>query len=199
MAQRAGKPRSYREHATYVYLFSGVGHCARCGGPLWANSAGGGKYFYYRCAAQRRGEVCDDAGIGCRIEQVEAPVAEALRRMRLPEQWQDRIQELAGEQSRADRQLEQREHWQAEIDRAKSGFRVGLLDEAEAFEMKRRAEEEQVALAPLDEMTCGGADRVLAQMAHRWDSLTQQERHEAVRVIIKERQRRRARGRGGWA
>ena len=50
--------------------------------------------------------------------------------------------------------------------------------------MKRGAEAELEALAPLDAQSCHGAGRVLTDMADAWDSLTRQERHEAVCITI---------------
>jgi site-specific DNA recombinase len=61
--ERARRPRVYARRPPHPYMLGGIAFCVRCGGPLWANSTGRGTYHYYRCAADRRGEICDDGGV----------------------------------------------------------------------------------------------------------------------------------------
>ena len=184
IAARARKPRSYSQRPPYPYLIAGIAYCASCGGPLWANSAAGGRYHYYRCPAGSRGEVCIDDGISSRIDGPESVLAEMFERMRLPETWQERVRELTFRDEDKDAIEKQERYWQRQIMRAKEGFRAELLTAAEATAMKREAEDHLRELESLQSSVAIASAPILTDMCEAWPLLTQEERREAIRITL---------------
>ena len=184
IAVRARKPRSYSQRPPFPYLISGIAHCASCGGSLWANGTGDGRYHYYRCAARQRGEVCVDDGMSTAIGGPEGTLTEMFEQMRLPDTWQERVRVLTLEDHDQDAVEEQERYWQRQIMRAKEGFRAELLTTTEATTMKREAEDQLRELESLQSSVAIASAPILTDMCEAWPLLTQEERREAIRITL---------------
>ncbi|HUX85919.1 MAG TPA: recombinase family protein [Chloroflexota bacterium] len=184
IAVRARKPRSYSQRPPFPYLIAGIAHCASCGGSLWANGTNDGRYRYYRCAARQHGEVCVDGGISTAIGGPEAVLAEMFEHMRLPETWQERVRVLTLQDEDQDSIQEQERYWQRQVVRAKEGFRAELLDATQASAMKREAEDHLRELQSLQSSVAIASAPILTDMCEAWPLLTQEERRDAIRIIL---------------
>jgi site-specific DNA recombinase len=184
IATRSRKPRSFSPTSHFPYLVAGIASCASCGGPLWANSAAGGRYHYYRCAARSRGEVCPDDGVGTRVDLPEGLIGDMFRRMRLPVAWQERVRVLTLQNDHQESRDSQTRFWEREIARAKEGFRADLLTAQEAARMKCEAEERLRELEPLRSMRAVAAAPILTDMCEAWPLLSPDERRDAARIML---------------
>ena len=182
--ERARRPRVHARRPPHPYLLAGIAFCIRCGGPLWANSAAGGAYHYYRCAADRRGELCDDGGLSARVESPDGALARMFEAMRLPPRWQERVCELTHETTDIESTEEQRRYWADQVKRAKDGFKVGLLDLSEAEEMKRESEMHLRRLEAFSTSAAIEVAPVLTDICEAWPQFTAEERRAAARITL---------------
>ncbi|HEY77159.1 MAG TPA: recombinase family protein, partial [Thermoflexia bacterium] len=90
--QRRTAPRTYQPKYQ-VYLLNGIATCDLCGRKLRAQGAKSGRY--YREVSRQRGFTdCPVAGRGVRTEVIDRQVGTIFRSLRLPPDWQERLEEL---------------------------------------------------------------------------------------------------------
>lgn len=163
------------------YLAGGLGRCTVCRGPLWANSTRSG--FYYRCAARRRGEQCARQDRGVRADRIEASLDTLFQQIELPPDWREYVAEASAAPV-APASSNDRARWRAQIQRAKTGFMAGVLDTAEAAQLKREAEDQLArAVDPTTEAVLD-AGEALTSLRDVWPGMTPAERRDAVRAAL---------------
>ena len=126
--RRAWRPQMYGARPSRPYLLSGVGFCADCGSPLWANTTSGGRHNYYRCASRSRGDECLSEGASCRAEIPEGDVSSLFARLELPLEWRERMRELVAEGSPVADLERERRRLLDKIARVQRGLVDGVLD-----------------------------------------------------------------------
>lgn len=92
-AGRGGPRRADR-----AYLLAGLAVCADCGTPLVCQTQtnpGKAEIQQYRCSADRRGFACSSRRRMVAARRVDDQVSELVSRLRLPEDWRARLEELA--------------------------------------------------------------------------------------------------------
>ena len=100
--QRRAAPRTYQPKYR-VYLLNGIAVCDICGRKLRAQGGKSGKY--YREMSRARGYLdCPAAKKGTRSETVEKQVGHVFRTLRLPVDWQSRLEQLLAENDDLGRQ-----------------------------------------------------------------------------------------------
>ena len=180
--RRARRPRSYASRSPYPYFLSGIGVCAECGGPLWGMPGSRTSTHYYRCAANRRGEECVAQGIGARATAIDDALGGLLAQLTLPDAWQAAVRDawehlvLPSDAERA--------HWQDQARRAAEGYKLGLLDEAEAVAMKEQADIALSTMQPTDLEPALGAGELWTDLRSAWPGMTATERRDAVRITL---------------
>lgn len=95
-AGRGGPRRGDR-----VYLLQALGVCAHCGLPLVCEThtnKGKADLAQYRCNADRRGFACGSPRRYVAAHRIDPQVDALIARLRLPENWRERLQELAEHQ-----------------------------------------------------------------------------------------------------
>ncbi len=184
ISEKARCSRAYsRRPKRPYYLAGGLGFCAHCSEPLWANSSPRG-YDYYRCASRRRGSLCDYAEVGIRADKVEGELDGLFSSLRLPDGWREYV--IARTEQPADEASEaERHYWERQIARAKDGFRAGILDEADAVAMRADAERQLHTLAPPPDADGAlAAGDFLGAVGEIWPAMTAIERRDAVRTAL---------------
>jgi hypothetical protein len=76
-----------------VYLLHRVCFCCYCRLPLYMNR--NEERSYYLDSARNRGKDCPDVGRGVPMDLIDQQVAELVSRLRLLDDWRDRLEELA--------------------------------------------------------------------------------------------------------
>ncbi len=105
--------------------------------------------------------------------------------LELPDAWQDRVADLVEQDSRSvDRKVERR-RWEQRIARVRQGLIDGLLDTATT---KKAITEAEAALAKLSETPHASiaAGSMLTDIGELWPHMTDEERHQLVRLILNE-------------
>lgn len=92
-AQHRSRTRSFTARPKRTYLLQRVAHCAACNRPLRMQYASG--YGYYKEVSQQRGLTCDYAKLSVRMDRADRQVLDLLKGLRLPDNWQRAIEQLA--------------------------------------------------------------------------------------------------------
>lgn len=174
---RAAYPQ--RPATRRVYLLAGVGRCALCSGPLWANSSR--SYHYYRCAASARGEQCT-VRAGVLADGLEEQVGQMFRRMDLPDDWQDLVYRMAAGGPDEGAIEMQREALLAKKKRIQNLYIGGMMDEAD---VRRELVEVQEAIGSLPARASAVSDCEWAlNIPEMWPDMAQDERRDLVLATI---------------
>ena len=146
--ERARKPQVFAARPRRPYLLAGIGVCAGCGSPIWANTTGYGRNSYYRCASRSRGGNCAQGS--CRSERPESEIDALFGRLELPELWRERVAELSEEASMKGEVEAERRKLQEKIRRIQQGLVDGVLDNESANRAIRDARAVLVSLPAED-------------------------------------------------
>ncbi|MBP8973537.1 MAG: hypothetical protein KBH93_06640 [Anaerolineae bacterium] len=90
-----------------------------------------GEHRYYRHTAAVRGYECSVPGKVVRADVMEEQWTDIISAIRLPEDWKQRIEELAGDGDQRQRILREREEVQEKLRRLKLMYRDLLIDDTE--------------------------------------------------------------------
>lgn len=181
--ERARRPQVFGARPTRVYMLAGVSVCSVCGSPLWANSTGGGRNCYYRCASRNRGDACADRTTGCRAEVPEGEVSGLFSHLELPNAWRNRVETLVrcdddGRDVERERcRLEER------IRRVKQGLIDGVLDNKTAKAAVREADA-AIHTLPNKNGAPVQAGEALTDIRQLWPHMTAEERRDLVRLVL---------------
>src|SRR5690606_15028907 len=93
-ARRRRKRRAFGQRKR-TYMLTGIARCPECGLTLRGQS-GGNDTRYYRHRPEARGYDCASPGRYIRADVLEPMWSDIMSRIRLPEDWRQRIEELAG-------------------------------------------------------------------------------------------------------
>jgi hypothetical protein len=185
--QRRRAPRTYQPKYR-VYLLNGIVTCDVCGRKLRAQGSAGIKY--YREMSRARGFLdCPVAGQGVRSKVVEDQVGAIFRRLRLPPDWQERLEELMGDDD--DRQTidNRRARLTQERRRLKEMKIRGEFDDGpDIYEREQaRIRRELAELpAPADVETIQRAATYLEELAQVWDDADDVDRRDLARLALRE-------------
>ncbi len=175
----------YGARPARAYLLSGVGVCADCASPLWANTTGGGLHNYYRCASRSRGDECASNGASCRAEMPEANVDALFAGLELPSGWRQRVRELVATGNPVPDLERDRSRLQAKIARVRQGLLDGVLDNETAKMAIREAEAALAALPNRDGLEISGCEP-LTDIHELWPRMTGEGRRDLVRLVLAE-------------
>ncbi len=180
---RARKPQVYGARPKRPYLLSGIGCCAACGSPLWANTINGGAHNYYRCASRQRGDACRDGRVGQRADPVEAHIHGLFSQLTLPSAWQDRVAELARQDDAPLDVESERKRLAAKLVRIRQGLIDGVLENDEAKAATQEVEAALAALQPQNQEAVR-AGQVLTDVRELWPLMAETERRDLVRLVL---------------
>lgn len=185
--QRRGAPRTYQPKYR-VYLLNGIAACDVCGRKLRAQGAVSGKY--YREMSWQRGYVdCPNGSKGVRAEVVERQVGAIFRRLRLPEDWQERLARLLETEEERQTLENRRARLIAERRRLKEmRIRGEFEEDADIYEREQARIERELAELPgeSDLAAIERAARMLEELAEVWDSAEEADRRDLLRIALRE-------------
>ncbi len=185
--QRRGAPRTYQPKYR-VYLLNGIATCDACGRKLRAQGAKSGSY--YREMSRARGFVdCPSAKRGVRSHVVEEQVGAIFRRLRLPPDWQARLEELLDQDDDRPTLESRRARLIAERRRLKEQYIRGDFDEDTDIyerELNRIRRELAELPAPADLETIQRAATTLEELAQVWDEADPADRRDLLRLALRE-------------
>ncbi|MBC7252011.1 MAG: recombinase family protein, partial [Anaerolineae bacterium] len=185
--QRRGAPRTYQPKYR-VYLLNGIATCAVCGRKLRAQGAKAGSY--YREMSRDRGFTdCPAASSGVRAEVIERQVGAIFRRLRLPHDWQSRLEELLAQDDDRPTLESRRARLIAERRRLKEQYIRGDFDEDIDLyqrELNRIRRELAELPAPADLDTIRRAAATLEELAQVWDEADPADRRDLLRLALRQ-------------
>ncbi len=164
-----------------VYPLTGVAQCARCGGRMRGAYISGRRY--YRDPARQQGRECDQRMV--RADDAEEALGDFLRRLSLPDDWQERV--LALIQARAGKRQDvarERARIEGQLERLKRLFVLGDLSE-QAYRAERDRLRAQLAtLIPPALPDLEKAAELLRDFGAIWDAATPRERRQIVHTLL---------------
>ncbi len=181
--ERARKPQVFGARPRRPYLLTGVGICAACGSPLWANTTGHGRNSYYRCSARSRGEDCSDGNGSCRSELPERQIDILFARLVLPHSWRQRVEDLAAERQPEVNITLERGRLEDKIKRVQQGLLDGVLDNETAKDAIREAQAALAVMVTPDVMPVRAGER-LTDIRELWPQMNMDERSGFVKLVL---------------
>lgn len=189
-AASAARPghRAPRAQTVGAFYLSGIGVHSECGNAVWANGKRDGRSVY-RCSARAQGRPdaqCTTA-TAPRVP-VDAEVSRLFEQLVLPQDWRDRVDEArrkqAGEQ--ADPDGERR----AQLETRRANVQRAILDELVPYELAAKT------IRDLDAQIAALTVRRLPRRVHLagerllsihelWPRMTDEERQECVRLVLR--------------
>lgn len=187
---RSGRRRlgqALREHTARTYLLRGLARCVQCGHVMWCTPGSSGRSRRYRDASRLKQQRCSTRFESVDAELLEAQVARLVCQMRLPADWQRRLDEML---AAAPDQLEaqaRRRSIRARMERLQELRLDGDISRVryESERAKLRAELEAVD-ALLGAARSEVPTEVLQGLAGAWPVATEEERAELVSLVFEE-------------
>lgn len=177
------KGRASRKHD---HLLQSLLFCCHCGLVLHseASSNEGAEYGYYRDSAGKKGQSCPVAGRRVRAEVMDDQVEKLVRQLRMPDDWQDRILELANHRQERDQADRQRQQLKAKLRRLRELYIEGDFDRPEYDRRKAELQVQLDALQLPEQPDVIRAGEYLTTLAGLWDKGTVAQRHRLLQGMI---------------
>jgi len=186
MRKRRSGSRTYQ--ASYrTYLLNGIAVCDICGRRLRAQATRSNRY--YREMSRARGHLdCPQAQVGTAAGPVEQQVGAVFRHLRLPDDWQQRLEVLLDRSEEQEALENRRARLLAERRRLHELYVRGYLgDDMSLYEREtQRIQRELERLPTTDLESIQWAASTLESMAQVWDAATLEEQRDLVRLALRE-------------
>ena len=185
--RRRGHIRSYQNDKE-TYLLNAISACSLCGRSLRAQKTKTGRY--YREMSGARGFVdCPNAQKGVNAETVEAQIEAIVRRLSLPADWKDELDELLAQEETVDFAVlnNRRARLLAEKKRLRDLYIAGFYaDDLEAFKAAMAPIQKELDNLPtVDYRTLEEAATTLAAIDEVWDEAEMIEKRDIIRLIFR--------------
>ena len=184
-ARRRTKPRALGQKKR-VYVLSGIARCHICGLTLRCQATKSGEQWrYYRHTAGDRGYECDVPDKMIRADKLEDQWSEIVSRIKLPAEWQQRVEELAGNAEERAAIIRAREAVQEKLRRLANLYRDLLIDEDEYRESLDKLQNQLSTLIVPDKQKVIQAGNYLESVRPLWVAATLTEKREITRILLK--------------
>jgi hypothetical protein len=181
-AGRRNRARSMGE-TRRVYVLSGIARCSECELTLRCMSSKNQRY--YRHTAHERGYDCSVPGTTVRAEVLEEQWADIISAVILPEDWRQRIEELAGNADQREAILKERAMIQEKLRRLKMMYRDLLIGDAEYRSTVDQLQTKLASLVLPNSPHVVRAGEYLEQLGMLWARATLEEQREVTRMLLK--------------
>ncbi|MFC2029728.1 recombinase family protein [Chloroflexota bacterium] len=180
---RAEKHGPYTTAQKNFCLLQRVVRCWECKRRLhmYADVKHGGTY--YRDPAGLLDHDCVHKGRALGTYTIDREVASTIRRLKLPENWKDRILTEANYQDHRRKVQDRQNALRARLKRLKYLYIEGDINTQQYESQKKEALEEIASLQMPDDSTIIEAGQVLESLASLWDELTPREKQEMIRSM----------------
>ncbi len=169
-------------------LLQGLVVCSYCGRRLNIQTPKNCATYYRENSHHRGYHDCPYIGQSVRAEVIDAQVAELIRSIRLPENWEPIVRQMLHEQrDQVDPEAERKEV-RGQLRLMRENYERGLYEGEEyQYWQKVSALKEKLALLErVPEPAINRAAQTLLDLSTTWESTTQEERRDLVHVMIQE-------------
>lgn len=180
--QRATKRK--RAPVKHDYLLKSLVFCWHCRSLLYCETVDG-RYQYYRDSALRRGVVCAVVDRSVRVEVIDGQVGAIVERLRLPEDWQARIIEVANHRQEQDQVERERGRLQERLGRLRFLYLEGDFDEAEYRRRKADLQGQLSALREPEQAAIVKAGEYLDTLGGLWGRATLTQKRQLLQGMLK--------------
>ena len=164
------------------YLLHRVVFCHECEQVMYADPGKWG--LYWRDSARFRGIDCPVAGRGVKMERLDVHVAELVRRLRLPDDWRERLAEIAEHREEQENLEGKRNYLRGRLRRLREVYIDGDLDRAD-YERRRAKLQAQLDALQVPEVNeIEEAGETLETLADAWDGAPVRLQRSMLRCIF---------------
>ena len=181
-----GGPRSGR-----IYLLSQLAVCSHCGLHLVAQCSGGpkstgGKTWveYYYCPSRRRSIDCPSQSRFLRVEELDAQIADLVKRLQLPLDWRDRLEELAEHHEEQENIEGKRRYLKSKLRRLRDLYLEGDYSKPEYDRQKAELQTQLDSLRTPEQPEVEHAGETLESLGAQWAGALKKYQREMLRVIF---------------
>ena len=173
--------------ASGVYLLQKVARCVHCGGIMhmeYKKTRGQYRYQYYRCPAAVNGLPCAVAGKTVPMDVIDDQVGELVKRLQLPDDWRERLAELAGHQEDREQVESKRRYIEGKLRRLREVYVDGDLSRGEYDRRRAMLKAELDTLQVPDTPEIEQAGETLESLGQEWASAPKRYQRDMLRVIF---------------
>lgn len=184
-SRRRNKPRALGGKKR-VYLFAGLARCHLCSLTLRCMATQSkGKWRYYRHIPDVRGYECTAPNQLIRADQLEAQWSEIITQIRLPQDWRQRIEQLATDADEWATAKKERTAAEEQLRRLTHLYRDLLIEEIEFRQERERLTRKIDSLTIPDSQEMVEAAHYLENLGLLWAAATQEEQRDITRMMLK--------------
>ncbi len=171
-----------------INLLQGLVVCSHCGRRLHIQTPKNCATYYRENSHHRGYHDCPFIGQSVRAEVIDAQVADLIRSIHLPDNWEPIVRQMLNEQrAQVDPEAERKEIRSA-LRLLRDNYEHGLYEEEEyQYWQKVSTLKEKLALLErTPEPAINQAGKMLLDLRETWENTTQEERKDLVHVMIQE-------------
>src|SRR4030042_1454275 len=171
-----------------INLLQGLVVCSHCGSRLHIQTPKNCATYYREDSHYRGYHDCPYIGQSVRAEVIDAQVADLIRSIHLPENWEPIVRQMLDEQRiQVDPEAERKEI-RAALRLLRENYEHGLYEEEEyQYWQKVSTLKEKLALLErTPEPAINQAAKTLLDLRETWENTTQEERKDLVHMMIQE-------------
>ena len=174
-----------RQVTRRVYMMAGVITCVHCGRKMRAQSTTTGNR-YYRETSRFSGTHCQYSRKSLRADLMEAQLDMLIRRLKLPDDWQEKLEVFLEDDSEIVDVERERAKIKAKIRRLRESYTRGLFEEDEHVFWKETEtlQTKLRALVQIPQDDVNKAAQTLIGLSEAWSAATPEERHELVKIVF---------------
>jgi site-specific DNA recombinase len=187
---RRGEGKGGGRRADRLYLLARLARCSKCGLRLTSQTSEGKgrkghETQYYLCPAKRRSVDCPAGGEFAPAEEIDAQVAEFVSRLVLPDDWRERLEELAEHQEELENVQGKRRYLEGKLRRLKFLFmEEGDMGEGEYRRSKADLQAQLDALQMPETPEVEQAGETLESLGQEWANAPKKYRHDMLQCIF---------------
>lgn len=171
-----------------INLLQGLVVCSSCGRRLNIQTPKNCATYYRENSHHRGYHDCPYIGQSVRAEVIDSQVAELIRSIHLPENWEPIVRQMLHEQRDQVDPESERKEIRSQLRLMRENYERGLY-EGEEYQYWQKVSTLKEKLALLDrvpEPAINRAAQTLLDLRTTWESTTQEERRDLVHVMIQE-------------
>jgi site-specific DNA recombinase len=174
-----------RQVTRRVYMMAGVITCVHCGRKMRAQSTMTGSR-YYRETSRASGTHCQYSGKSLRADLMEAQLDMLIRRLKLPDDWQEKLEVFLEDDSEIVDVERERAKIKAKIRRLRESYTRGLFEEDEHVFWKETEtlQTKLRALVQIPQDDVNKAAQTLVGLSEAWRAATPEEKQELVKIVF---------------
>lgn len=169
-----------------AYLLHRVGRCWHCGRYLYMvrSQIKQTVYLYYREPSRQLRRDCEAKGRQVLMSTIDAQVVDLVKRLQLPDDWRDRLDQLAGRGEDHDEIQDRRESLQGRLHRLRDLYELGDYSLAEYKTRRGKLQREIDSLRVPEVPEVEEAGQTLESLGQEWLSAPKRYQRDMLRIIF---------------